>query len=86
MSRKSAKFKKAFAVIVGEMYPVGLCLHILPDVLWYDYCGFLAEPSRQCLGAFGFFTPQGVLDFATQVAGLGVFFLLLRRFHAFSMS
>ena len=37
------------------MYPVGLCLHILPDVLWRDYCGFLAEPSRLCLGAFGFF-------------------------------
>ena len=37
------------------MYPVGLCLHILPDVLWRDYCGFLAEPSRQCLGAFGFY-------------------------------
>ena len=37
------------------MYPVGLCLHILPDVLWRDYCGFLAEPSRLCLGAFGFY-------------------------------
>ena len=37
------------------MYPVGLCLHILPDVLWYDYCRFLAEPSRLCLGAFGFY-------------------------------
>ena len=37
------------------MYPVGLCLHILPDVLLHDYCRFLAEPSRQCLGAFGFY-------------------------------
>ena len=37
------------------MYPVGMCLHILPDVLLHDYCRFLAEPSRQCLGAFGFY-------------------------------
>ena len=37
------------------MYPVGLCLHIMPDVLWHDYCRFLAEPSRLCLGAFGFY-------------------------------
>ena len=37
------------------MYPVGLCLRILPDVLRHDYCRFLAEPSRLCLGAFGFY-------------------------------
>ena len=37
------------------MYPVGLCLHILQDVLWHDYCRFLTEPSRLCLGAFGFY-------------------------------
>ena len=55
MSRKSAKIQKAFAVITGEMYPVGLCLHILPDVLRHDYCGFLAEPSRLCLETFGSF-------------------------------
>ena len=36
------------------MYPVGLCLHILPDVFVHDYCRFLAGPSRQCLETFGF--------------------------------
>ena len=34
-----------FAITVGEMYPVGLCLHILPGVLWHGYSRFLAEPG-----------------------------------------
>ena len=33
-----------FAIALGEMYPVGLCLHILPDVLLHGYSRFLAEP------------------------------------------
>jgi len=28
-----------FAITLGEMYPVGLCTHILPDVLWHVIAG-----------------------------------------------
>ena len=31
-------------IILGEMYPVGLCLHILPDVPVYDDSGLLVGP------------------------------------------
>ena len=36
------------------MYPVGLCLHILPDVFVHSYSGFLVGPLEQCLETFGF--------------------------------
>ena len=42
-----------FALIVGEMYPVGLCLHILPDVLWYDVAGSWSG-LRSVLGSVRF--------------------------------
>ena len=31
--------KMIFATTLGEMYPVGLCLHILQDVLWHVVAG-----------------------------------------------
>ena len=31
-------------IIIGEMYPVGLCLHILPDVPLHDDSGLLVGP------------------------------------------
>ena len=32
---KTDQVKMIICSILGEMYPVGLCLHILPDVLWH---------------------------------------------------
>ena len=42
---KPAKFKKSFAIILGEMYPVRLCLYILPGAFRHDDSGLLAGPS-----------------------------------------
>ena len=56
MSGKPTKLKRQFAIVLGEVYPVRLCLHILPDVLWHDDSRLLVGPSRQCLGAFGFYS------------------------------
>ena len=43
-----------FALIVGEMYPVGLCLHILPDVSLCDKSRFLVGPRSVMLGSVRF--------------------------------
>jgi len=32
---KTDQVKMIICSVLGEMYPVGLCLHILPDVLWH---------------------------------------------------
>jgi hypothetical protein len=61
-----------FAAYSGEMYPVGLCLHILPGASLHVCSGFLVGPVSECLGAFRFFfslflifaTFPGTLDFA----------------------
>ena len=37
--------KKSFAIILGEMYPVRLCLYILPGAFRHDDSGLLAGPS-----------------------------------------
>ena len=47
---KTDQVKKSFAIILGEMYPVGLCLHILPDVFWHDDSRLLVGPSRLVFG------------------------------------
>jgi len=52
---KSAKLKKSFAAASGEMYPVRLCLHILPDAFLCGSSRFLAEPRNMYREAFGFF-------------------------------
>ena len=43
-----------FALIAGEMYPVGLCLHILPDVSLCDKSRFLVGPRSVMLGSIRF--------------------------------
>ena len=43
-----------FALIAGEMYPVGLCLHILPDVSLCDKSRFLVGPRSVMLGSVRF--------------------------------
>lgn len=47
------KFKKEFAAYAGEMSPVRLRLHVLPDAS-HVWRWFLVEPVSECLGAFGF--------------------------------
>ena len=44
-----------FAAYIGEMYPVRLCLNILPGASLHVCRGFLVGPVSECLGAFGFF-------------------------------
>ena len=36
---KTDQVKKSFATVPGEMYPVRLCLHILPDAFLHDAAG-----------------------------------------------
>ena len=42
--------KECFAPIAGEICPVRLCTHILPDVLLHDGSGFLVGPRSVMLG------------------------------------
>ena len=44
---KPAKLKVSFASILGEMYPVRLCPHILPGASWHDRSRFLAGPMME---------------------------------------
>ena len=55
IAHKPTKFKKEFAAYIGEMYPVGLCLHILSDASLHVCKWFLVGPVSECLGAFVFF-------------------------------
>ena len=54
IAHKPTKFNKEFAAYIGEMYPVRLCLHVLPDASLHVCRWFLAGPVSACLGAFGF--------------------------------
>ena len=45
---------RSFATSLDEMYPVRLCLHILPDVLWHDVAGSWSD-LRSVLGDVRFF-------------------------------
>ena len=70
--RKPTKFKKKFAAYIGEMYPVRLCLHVLPDASLHVCRWFLVGPVSECLGAFGFYlnvTKQA--DFTAESCGIG---------------
>ena len=55
IAHKPTKFKKEFAAYIGEMYPVRLCLHVLPDASLHVCRWFLVGPVSECLGAFGFY-------------------------------
>ena len=58
---KPAKLKVSFASILGEMYPVRLCIHILPGVSWHDRSRFLAGPIDTVFGSvrhFFLLSPQ----------------------------
>ena len=54
IAHKPTKFKKEFAAYIGEMYPVGLCQHILSDASLHVCKWFLVGPVSECLGAFVF--------------------------------
>ena len=45
--------KRSFATSLDEMCPVRLCLHFLPDVLWYDVAGSWSD-LRSVLGSVRF--------------------------------
>ena len=47
--------KFLFATALGEMYPVRLCLHILPDVLWHGGGGSWSDLSLGVWEVSGFF-------------------------------
>ena len=55
MRVKPTKLKNVFATTVGEMYPVRLCLHILPDVLWHGGSGSWSDLSLGVWEVSGFF-------------------------------
>ena len=44
-----------FAAYIGEMYPVGSCLHVLSDAFVHVCRRFLVGPVSECLEAFVFF-------------------------------
>ena len=54
-SRKSALLNRSLQHSLMKYIRWDNCM-ILPGVLQQDCCRFLAEPSRLCLWAFGFFT------------------------------
>ena len=68
IAHKPTKFKKVFAAYAVEVYPVRLCLHILPDASMHVCSRFLVGPVSECLEAFGFSTEsfQALLDFAAK--------------------
>ena len=55
IAHEPTKFKIEFAAYIGEMYPVRLCLHVLPDASLHVCRRFLVGPVSECLEAFGFF-------------------------------
>ena len=72
IAHKPTKFKEEFAAYVGEMYPVRLCLHVLPDASLHVCRRFLVGPVSECLGAFGFLRMfSSMLDFAAKSWGIG---------------
>ena len=69
---KPTKFKKEFATYIGKMYPVRLCLHILPDASLHVCRWFLVGPVNECLGALSFYlnvTKQA--GFRSRSCGIG---------------
>ena len=59
-------------IIIGEMYPVRLCTHILPDVLWHDDSGSWSG-LRAVLESVRLFNEcfSSTLDFAMKSWGIG---------------
>lgn len=59
--------KMIFATTLGEMYPVRLCLHILPDVLWHVVAGSWSDLHAYAWERSVFFRMfPDVLDFAAK--------------------
>ena len=57
-------------IIIDEMYPVRLCLHILPDVLWHDDSRLLVGPPSSAWERSVFTRMfSSMLDFAAKVVG-----------------
>ena len=54
IAHKPTKFKKEFAAYIGEMYPVRLCLHVLPDASLHVCRWFLVGPVSECFGSVRF--------------------------------
>lgn len=54
MRVKPTKFMSVFATTVGGIYPVRLCLHILPDAFWHVVAGSWSV-SLAMLGCVRFF-------------------------------
>ena len=46
MRVKPTKFEDVFATTSGEMYPVSLCIHDLPDAFWYVVAGSWSGLTR----------------------------------------
>lgn len=66
---KPAKLKVSFASILGEMYPVRLCPHILPGASWHDRSRFLAGPIDTVFGSVRhFFLPSSHCSFLPSTA------------------
>ena len=67
--------KECFALIVGGMYPVRLCLHILPDVSLCDKSRFLVGPRSVILGDVRFLLNVAKrAGFCSESCGIGSMF------------
>ena len=66
--------KKLFAMALDEMYPVGLCLHILPGASLYHRKWVLGRTSEHVLGSVRFFIElPNTLNFASINCGISKF-------------